>query len=77
MKEIRWDGHVAGKEKMRNTLKSGRKILVKTRPLGRRRLDEMILLKLIVKRSDGTVEQVKMCQCSVQWPPVLVRQKNL
>jgi len=74
---MRWDGYVAGKEKMRNAIKFGRKILVKTRPLGRHRLEEMILLKLIVKRSDGNVVQLKKHQCSAQWPPVLVRQKNL
>jgi hypothetical protein len=77
MKEIRWDGYVAGKEKMRNALKFDRKILGKTRPLGRRRLDGKILLKLILKRSDGNVERVKMHQCSGQWPPVLVRPKNV
>ena len=77
MKEIRWDGYVEGKEKMRNALKFVRKISGKTRSLGRRRLDGKLLPKLILKRSDENVERVKMHQCSGQWPPVLVRPKNL
>jgi hypothetical protein len=77
MKEIRWAGYVAGKEKIRNAPKFGGKILGKTRPLGRRRLNGKILIKLILKNSDGNVEQDKMHQCSGQWPPVLVRPKNL
>jgi hypothetical protein len=62
---------------MRNALKFGRKILGKTRSLGRRKLDGKLLLKLILKRSDGNVERVKMHQRRGQWPPVLVRPKNL
>jgi len=49
MKEMRWDGYVARKEKIRNARKFGRKILGKTRPLVRRRFDGKILLKLILK----------------------------
>jgi hypothetical protein len=77
MKEIRWDGHVAGNEKMRNAIKFGRKILGKSRSLGRHRLVGKLLLKLILKRSDWNVERVKMHQRSGQWPPVLVRPNNL